>query len=159
MCAYASVSYLHIYLRNIFLYQPCFYFFGITQLKILFLEMKKMFKQKINPHYSLKFKKRKRFLKKLSQRSAKTKIQILKWVLIPIFLFIIFGIIVLFLINVNSYLKIIVGYSITGFLTFFMGYFGWILAQFVINKLTVNNQKNVNGILYYFRKIRKNNEQ
>lgn len=111
-----------------------------------------MFKRKINQHHSLKYKNRKKFLKGFSQGTVKTKIHTLKWVLIPIFLFIIFGIIILFLISVNSYLKIIVGYSITGFLTFFMGYFGWILAQFIINKLKVNNQKNVNGILYYFRK-------
>jgi len=117
-----------------------------------------MLGQKINPHNSMKFKNRKILLKGLSQRTIKTKIHSLRWVLISIFLFITFGIIVLFLISVNSYLKIIIGYSITGFLTFFMGYFGWILAKVVIDKITVNNQKNENGVLYYFRKLRKNNE-
>ena len=118
-----------------------------------------MLSQKINPHNSLKFKKRKIFLNEITKRTIKTKIRSLKWILIPIFMIIIFGIIILFLITVNSYLKIIIGYSITGFLTFFMAYFGWILAQTVIDKTIVNNQKNGNAFLYYFRKLRKNNEQ
>ena len=118
-----------------------------------------MLNQKINPHNSLKFRNRKIHPNKLSQRTIKTKIHKLRWILILIFLFIIFGILVLFLVSVNSYIKIVIGYSITGFLTFFMAYFGWILAQFVIDKVTLNNQKNVNGVLYYFRRLRKNNEQ
>jgi cellulose synthase/poly-beta-1,6-N-acetylglucosamine synthase-like glycosyltransferase len=118
----------------------------------------KMFRRKVNPHNSMKFKKRKMFPKDLPQEGVKSNINLSKWIFVLIFLIIIFGIIVIFLISVNSYLKIIVGYSLTGFLTFFMAYFGWILAKVVIDKVTVNNQKNVNGVLYYFKKLRKNNE-
>jgi len=117
-----------------------------------------MFIRKNNPHNSLKFKKRKMFPKDLPQRALKTNIN--RWIFMLIFLLITFGIIVLFLISVNNYVRIIIGYSLTGFLTFFMGYFGWVLAEAVIDKITFNNdQKNANGVLYYFRKLRKNNEQ
>jgi hypothetical protein len=29
----------------------------------------------------------------------------------------------------DNYIQIIIGYSITGFFTFFLGYFGWIFAK------------------------------
>ena len=118
-----------------------------------------MLRRKISQRNSLKFKNRKIFLKDLPKRAIKTKILSLRWILIPIFFFIIFGIFVLFLISLNSYLRIMIGYSITGFLIFFMAYFGWILAQVVIDKITVEKQKNGNSILYFFRKLKKNNEQ
>jgi uncharacterized membrane protein len=115
-----------------------------------------MFRRKINPHNSLKFKNRKIYQKDIAQRTIKTNNHMSKLVFILIFLLFVFGIMLLILISVNSYLKIIIGYSLTAFLTFFMAYFGWVLAQVVIDKLTVNNQKNVNGVSYYFRKLRKN---
>jgi len=114
-----------------------------------------MFRQRINPRNSLKFKSKQKFLKELPKNTIKTKFHRLKWVSMPIFLLITFGTIILFLININSYLRIITIYSITGFLTFFMAYFGWILAKAVIDKITDNYQKNENGILYYFRKLKK----
>ena len=114
-----------------------------------------MFSQRINPRNSMKFKSKQKFLKELPKNTIKTKIHRLKWVSMPIFLFITFGTIILFLISINSYLRIITIYGITGFLTFFMAYFGWILAKAVIDKITDNYQKNENGILYYFRKHKK----
>ena len=116
-----------------------------------------MFRKKNNPHNSLKFKKRKMFPKDILKRTLKTNIN--RWFFVLIFFLISIGIIVLFLISVNNYLRIIIGYSLTGFLTFFMAYFGWVLAETVIDKITINNeQKHVSGVLYYFRKLRKNNE-
>ena len=88
----------------------------------------------------------------LPLKTLRVTIYALKWVFLLIFLFISVGIIALLITGGEENVQTILTYSITGFFTFFMGYFGWILAQFIINKLKVNNQKNVNGILYYFRK-------
>jgi len=114
-----------------------------------------MLKRKINLRNSLKLKKRKMFLGEITQNTMKTKIYNLKWFFSIVFIFIIFSIIFLFFVNVNSYFKIVIAYSLTGFLTFFMAYFGWILAQFLIDNINFKNQKNVNGVLYYFRKLKK----
>jgi bacteriorhodopsin len=118
-----------------------------------------MFKKRTNTHNTMKFKKRKILQNEKQKGAIKSNINTSKWIFMLIFLFIIFGMVVLFLISINSYLKIIIGYSLTAFITFFMGYFGWILAEVVIDKITVNNQKHSEGISYYFRNIRKNNQQ
>jgi hypothetical protein len=118
-----------------------------------------MSRYKLHHRNSSKFKNIKIFLKQLQKKTIKTKIQKLKWILIPIFLCIVLGIIVIFLVNENSYLQIIIGYSITGFLTFFMAYLGWVLAHILIEKITVHNKKDDNSLLFYFKKFRKNNEQ
>lgn len=114
-----------------------------------------MFKQKISSRNSIKFKKRKIIFMHPLQRAIKTKIYRLRWVWISIILFIIISVVVSFLSSINHYLKIVIIYSITGFLTFFMAYFGWILAKFLIDKITDNNKKNENIILHYFKKLKK----
>jgi len=82
-------------------------------------------------------------------------IHALRWVFLLIFLFITIGICALFLAGGDNYVQIILGYSIAGFFTFFMGYFGWILAQGIIEMITGKNGKNEQGILYYFKKHKK----
>jgi hypothetical protein len=79
-------------------------------------------------------------------------IHALRWVFLLIFLFITIGICALFLAGGDNYIQIILGYSIAGFFTFFMGYFGWILAQGIIEMITGKNSKNEQGILYHFKK-------
>jgi hypothetical protein len=68
----------------------------------------------------------------------------LRWVFFFIFLFLIAGIISVFLID-RIYTQMILTYSITGFFTFFTGYFGWIFARGVINTLSKNEDKLKNG--------------
>ncbi len=118
-----------------------------------------MFRHKLNHRNSSKFKIIKSFLKQFQKTTILTKIKKIKWILITIFLCIAFSLAILFLVSINGYLQIILCYSITGFLTFFMAYFGWILAHILMEKITVNNKKNENSLLYYFKKLRKNNEQ
>lgn len=88
----------------------------------------------------------------LPLKTMKVTIHALRWVFLLIFLFITIGIFVLFLSGGDNYIQIILGYSIAGFFTFFMGYFGWILAQGIIEMITGKNEKNEKNILYYFKR-------
>jgi len=116
-----------------------------------------MFKLRIHSRNSIRINNKKIYIKNPPKRIIKAKIPRRKWFSISMFFFIFtLGTIVLFLISINSYLRIIAVYSITGFLTFFVTYFGWVLANFVINKITTdNNQKNENNIFDYFKKLKK----
>jgi hypothetical protein len=87
----------------------------------------------------------------------KVTIYALRWIFLLIFLFIIIGIFVLFLTGGQNYLQVILGYSITGFFTFFMGYFGWILAQGIIEMITGKEPREERTFSYYFTKKNKFN--
>ena len=76
----------------------------------------------------------------------------LRWVFLLIFIVIIVGIIALFLSGVQTYIQIILGYSIAGFFTFFMGYFGWILAQGMIEMITGKDNEDTSGLSYYLKR-------
>jgi hypothetical protein len=82
----------------------------------------------------------------------KVTVYALRWVFLLIFLFIIIGILALFLTGGELYVQQILGYSITGFFTFFMGYFGWILAQGVIETISGNDENGIHGLSYYLKK-------
>jgi hypothetical protein len=75
----------------------------------------------------------------------------LRWMFLLVFLLIAIGIFLLFLIGEGNFLQIILGYTIIGFFTFFMGYFGWILAQGMIGIMTGKKEKTDHSILYYFK--------
>jgi hypothetical protein len=86
-------------------------------------------------------------------KTLKVTIHALRWVFLLIFLFITVGIFMLFLTGGDSYIQIIVGYSIAGFFTFFMGYFGWLLAQGTIEMITGKKEAGKkHGLSYYIRK-------
>ena len=91
----------------------------------------------------------------LPNKTIRFTIHALRWVFLMIFLFITVGIIALFLSGGDSYVQIILGYSIAGFFTFFMGYFGWILAQGMIEMITGKDESNAKGFSYYFKKKKK----
>jgi hypothetical protein len=91
----------------------------------------------------------------LPLKTMKVTIHALRWVFLLIFLFITIGIFVLFLTGGENYIQIILGYSIAGFFTFFMGYFGWILAQGIIEMITGKNKGEEHKISYYFSRHRK----
>jgi len=92
----------------------------------------------------------------IPHKSIKNTIHALRWVFLIIFLFITGGIFVLFLIGKDNYIQVILGYSIAGFLTFFMSYFGWLLARDIIEIITGKKEKMNSGILYYFRQNKRN---
>ena len=91
----------------------------------------------------------------LPLKTIKVTIHALRWVFLLIFLFITVGIFVLFLTGGDNYFQIIIGYSIAGFFTFFMGYFGWLLAQGIIEMLTGKTYKTDRNASYYFRRYNK----
>ena len=68
----------------------------------------------------------------------------LRGFLFLILLFIIVGITSVHLID-KIYTEMILTYSITGFFTFFSGYFGWIVARGVMDTLSKNDNKLTNG--------------
>ena len=78
----------------------------------------------------------------------------MRWIFLLIFIFIILGILALLLTGGGDYMQIILGYSIAGFFTFFMGYFGWILAQSMIEMITGKEDEEALGISYYFKRRR-----
>ena len=96
-------------------------------------------------------------LEELPSKTVKITIHALRWVFLLIFLFITIGISILFITGGQNYIQVILGYSIAGFFTFFMGYFGWILAQGIIEMITGKEDKiSDRGYSYYLRKYKKN---
>ena len=101
-------------------------------------------------------KKDKRFsFEDIPLKTMKFTIYALRWLFLLVFLFIIMGILTLFLTGGEKYVQQIFGYSITGFFTFFMGYFGWILAQGIIQTLTGREDKSNTSLSYYLKKNKK----
>ena len=88
-------------------------------------------------------------------KTVRVTIYALRWIFLLIFLFISIGIFVLFITGGQNYFQIILGYSITGFFTFFMGYFGWILAQGIIEIMTGKEPGDDRTYSYYFNRKRK----
>ena len=88
-------------------------------------------------------------------QTVRVTIYALRWIFLLIFLFISIGIFVLFVTGGQNYIQIILGYSITGFFTFFMGYFGWILAQGIIEILTGKEPNEEKTFSYYFSRKKK----
>ena len=91
----------------------------------------------------------------LPLKTMNLTIHALRWVFLLIFLFITIGIFALFLAGGDNYVQIILGYSIAGFFTFFMGYFGWILAQAMIEMITGNKVKIEKSLSYYLSRNNK----
>lgn len=89
-------------------------------------------------------------LEDIPLKTMRMTIYALRWIFLLIFLFIIVGIVLLFVTGGQSYLQAIVGYSITGFFTFFMGYFGWILAQGIIEMITGKEPKEEKTYSHFF---------
>ncbi|MEF8848374.1 MAG: hypothetical protein V5A68_04495 [Candidatus Thermoplasmatota archaeon] len=94
----------------------------------------------------------KKIPKDLPVKTMKLTVHALRWIFLAIFIFITVGIFILFITGGESYIQAIIGYSITGFFTFFMGYFGWILAQSVIEILKGEDKNNNYQQSYYFKK-------
>ena len=95
-------------------------------------------------------------LEEIPFKTMKVTLHALKWIFLLIFLFITIGIFVLFLTGGQNYMQIILGYSIAGFFTFFMGYFGWMLAVSIMEMISGKeyNQEE-RGVSYYARRKNK----
>lgn len=111
--------------------------------------------KKYRQNNSSKFKDMRLQLEDLPKKTMKMTIHALRWVFMLIFLFITIGIFALFLTGGQNYIQMILGYSLAGFFTFFMGYFGWILAQGIIEMMTGKNDMGENPHSYYYKKSKR----
>ena len=64
--------------------------------------------------------------------TIKVTMRALRWIFLLIFIYIAVSIILLMIQGGNDSIRDIVVYSVTGFFTFFMGYFGWMFARSVM---------------------------
>jgi hypothetical protein len=64
--------------------------------------------------------------------TMRVTIHALRWIFLLIFIYITVSIVLLIIQGGNEFITSIVVYSVTGFFTFFMGYFGWMFAQSII---------------------------
>lgn len=111
-----------------------------------------MLKRKKNHKKFSKLNYKKIPLEDISIKTMKVTINALRWVFLSILLFVVIGIFILFLMGGDNYIQIIIGYSITGFFTFFLGYFGWILARSAIITISGKQVRSNHYMLYYMRK-------
>ena len=112
-------------------------------------------RRKINQRQLSKFLDKRSPLEDLPLKTLRVTIYALKWFFFLIFLFITVGILALLVTGGQENVQMIVTYSITGFFTFFMGYFGWLLAQGMIEMITGNKENIERGLSYYVKKHRK----
>lgn len=94
-------------------------------------------------------------LEDIPKKTMMVTVYALRWFFFLIFLFITIGIIALFLTGGENYVQMILTYSITGFFTFFMGYFGWILAQGVIDTVSGKDDLPKKHTSFYINKNKK----
>jgi hypothetical protein len=95
-------------------------------------------------------------LEDIPLKTMRVTLYALRWMFLLIFLFITMGILALFATGGQNYVQMIIGYSITGFFSFFMGFFGWTLAQGVIEMLTGKEEASmIRGLSYYLKKNKK----
>ena len=106
-------------------------------------------KKSLSPRNLSRFKNKKLPIEDLPLKTMKVTLYALRWIFMLIFLFITIGIFVLFLTGGENYIQIILGYSITGFFTFFMGYFGWVLAQSILEMIAGKTSKDEYSLSYY----------
>ena len=65
----------------------------------------------------------------------------LRWIFFLIFIYIAVSIVILLVQGGNESLTNIIVYSVTGFFTFFMGYFGWMFARSVMEMVNGKEMK------------------
>ena len=108
--------------------------------------------RKFRQRYTSRFKYRSFSFEDIPLKTMKVTLYAMRWIFLLVFIFIILGIIALFLTGGTDYMQIILGYSIAGFFTFFMGYFGWILAQGMIEMITGTEDTETPSLSYYFKR-------
>lgn len=111
-------------------------------------------RKKNNQNNRSKFIEKKIQFEDLPLKTMKVTIHALRWIFLLIFLFITIGIFILFLTGGENYVQLILGYSIAGFFTFFMGYYGWMFAQSIMEMMSGRREKEEH-VSYFFRRRKK----
>ena len=70
-------------------------------------------------------------LDELPFTTIKVTISMLKWIFLLIFIYIAVSVFILIIQGGDEQIRNIIVYSVSGFFTFFMGYFGWMFARSV----------------------------
>ena len=70
-------------------------------------------------------------LEELPFTTIEVTLRMLKWIFVLIFIYIAVSIVFLIVQGGDEQIRNIVVYSVSGFFTFFMGYFGWMFARSV----------------------------
>jgi hypothetical protein len=73
----------------------------------------------------------KRQLEEIRDKSVKTTIHFLRWIFFIIFIYIAFTIAYGLWLKGAEFFETVVNFSVGGFFAFFMGYFGWRLAEVI----------------------------
>lgn len=94
-------------------------------------------------------------LEDLPLKTMKVTFHALRWIFLMIFLYIISIIFLLIIEGGTESLTNIVTWSVTGFFTFFMGYFGWMFAQNIVEMVAGKKGKEEHIFSSYFRRKKK----
>ena len=74
-------------------------------------------------------------LEEIPFTTMRVTVHALRWIFLLIFIYITVSIVLLLIQGGNDSITNIVVYSVTGFFTFFMGYFGWMFARNVVEMI------------------------
>ncbi|MFO7678015.1 MAG: hypothetical protein R6V50_06525 [Thermoplasmatota archaeon] len=88
-------------------------------------------KKKTKKNFAKKLNKKKLDLEELPNATIKLTLRMVKWIFVLIFIYIAGSIVFLIFQGGSEQIRNIVVYSVSGFFTFFMGYFGWMFARSV----------------------------
>ncbi len=88
------------------------------------------------PKKSKKLTTKKIDIEELPFTTIRVTMHALRWIFFLIFIYITVSIVLLLIQGGNESLTNIVVYSVTGFFTFFMGYFGWMFARSVMKMVS-----------------------
>ena len=91
-------------------------------------------------------------LEEIPFKTMRVTIYALRWIFLLVFLFITAGIFALLVTGGEENVQMIVSYSITGFFTFFMGYFGWMFAQSIMELIAGKHAKDDRVLSYYLKR-------
>ena len=83
-------------------------------------------------------------LEQIPFATMRVTIHAMRWIFLLIFIYITVSIVLLIVQGGNEFITSIVVYSVTGFFTFFMGYFGWMFAQSIIELISGKHLKKEN---------------
>lgn len=122
------------------------YYYNLGSLRPAFNRRKKVSKKKLakntlsknihRPKKSKKLTTKKIDIEELPFTTIRVTMHALRWIFFLIFIYITVSIVLLLIQGGNESLTNIVVYSVTGFFTFFMGYFGWMFARSVMKMVS-----------------------
>ncbi len=132
VCAYLSTKQVFKYICHYFFWDHSNHSFNrresVPRRNINKIALSKNIKKN---SYSKNKRNKKIDLEELPFTTIKVTLRMLKWIFVLIFIYIAVSIVFLIVQGGDEQIRNIVVYSVSGFFTFFMGYFGWMFARSV----------------------------